>query len=101
MPIPANAIFWIGFISWNYNHGYAGDIATAAIIVIISLLMVSGVRMFSLKFKNFEWRENFRRYMILLAAIAFVVFFGIEGLMWTIILYVIMSSTTARFHLDD
>ncbi|MCM1111412.1 MAG: CDP-diacylglycerol--serine O-phosphatidyltransferase [Clostridium sp.] len=98
LPIPANAIFWIGFIAWNYNHGYAGHVATPVIILIMSLMMVSSNRMFSLKFKNFSWRENFRRYAIIVAAVAFVAIDGVEGLMWTIILYILLSAVTARFH---
>lgn len=96
LPIPANAIFWIGFISWNYSHGYSGDLLTLAAILIIGLMMVSNVRMFSLKFKNFAWRENFRRYMIIVAAIAFVAVNGIEGLMWTIIFYILLSGSNAK-----
>ena len=53
--------------------------------------MVSRIRMFSLKFKNLDIRENFRRYIIILAAILFVWSQGIAGLAWTIILYIIIS----------
>ena len=55
-------------------------------------MMVTGVRMFSLKFKNFGFRENFRRYMLLLAALLFVVSNGISGLAWTILFYILVSS---------
>ena len=55
--------------------------------------------MFSLKFKNLDLRENFRRYVIVLAAIAFVVFYGVSGLAWTIVLYVMLSMFTR--HRDD
>ena len=34
--------------------------------------------MFSLKFKNFNLRENFRRYMLLAAAALFVVCYGLS-----------------------
>jgi CDP-diacylglycerol--serine O-phosphatidyltransferase len=60
-------------------------------MIIISLAMVSRIPMFSLKFKNFDIKENFRRYVIIFAAIAFVIFNGISGLAWTIILYIVMS----------
>ena len=35
---------------------------------------ITGLKMFSLKFKNFSLRENLRRYIIIMAAILFVVF---------------------------
>jgi CDP-diacylglycerol--serine O-phosphatidyltransferase len=56
--------------------------------------MVCNLKMFTLKFKNFDYRENFRRYVIILAAIVFVVMYGIAGLAWTIILYLLISYFT-------
>lgn len=58
----------------------------------MSLLMLSSLRMSSLKFKSFGWRENFRRYVIILAALLFVATSGIPGLMWTIWFYIILSA---------
>lgn len=92
LPIPANAIFWIGMIAWINIHGYPGAVAMPAIIILEASLMVSSLPMFSLKFKNFDWRENFRRYVILLAAILFVISEGVPGLLWTIILYIVISA---------
>lgn len=96
LPIPSNAIFWIGYIAWIHTHTYPGHIATAIIIIAISLLMVSPLRMFSLKFANFSLRENFRRYLILAAAIIFVACQGLAGLAWTIILYILISALGTR-----
>lgn len=73
------------------RHGYPGNAIIVSLIVIVSLLMVSSLPMFSLKFKNFAWRENFRRYVILAAAVIFVITNGIAGFAWTIILYVLIS----------
>lgn len=91
LPIPSNAIFWIGFIGWIHTHTYPGHVAAAIIIAVISLLMVSPLRMFSLKFSNFSLRDNFRRYVILLAAVVFTVTDGVAGLAWTILLYILIS----------
>lgn len=96
LPIPANAIFWIGFVASCTSRGYLGNVTSLAAIICVSLLMVSSMRMFSLKFKNFAWRENFRRYALIAGAILFVATSGLEGLVWTIILYVVMSAVTAR-----
>lgn len=92
LPIPANAIFWIGYIGWCARFGYPGTATTLIIVAIVSMLMVSGMRMFSLKFKNFDWRENFRRYLIIAAAVFFVATQGISGLAWTIVLYLLISA---------
>ena len=91
LPIPANAIFWIGVLAWIQSHTYPGDIAMIIIILAISLLMVSELKMFSLKFANLSFRDNVRRYVILAAAILFVSTEGLSGLAWTIILYILIS----------
>ena len=77
LPIPANAVFWIGVM--------------AVLIVLVSLAMVGRFKMFSLKFKNFDIGENFSRYALIVAAILFVVFNGLSGLMWTILFYFFLS----------
>lgn len=96
LPIPGNAIFWIGMYGWMMRYSYPGTGTMTVLIVLISLAMVSNFTMFSLKFKNFSLRENFRRYVIILAAIAFVVFYGLSGLAWTIVLYILMSLVLRR-----
>lgn len=96
LPIPANAIFWIGTMAWMHAHGYIGNIPTLLLIFIVASLMVSRMCMFSLKFKNFEWRENFRRYVIIGAAILFVITEGVPGLAWTIILYILISAVARK-----
>ena len=97
LPIPAKAIFWIGACAAINSYGYPGDIIMSAGVIVMSLLMVlTGLKMFSLKFKNFSLRENLRRYIIIMAAILFVVFCGVPGLAWTIILYVLMSLVPSK-----
>jgi len=96
LPIPANAIFWIGMCGWIGSYSYPGTGLMTVLIVLMSLAMVCDMRMFSLKFKNFDLRENFRRYIIILAAVAFVVFYGVSGLAWTIVLYVLLSMLTRQ-----
>lgn len=91
LPIPANAIFWIGACAWINQFGYPGDAALIIILIIMSLLMVAPIKMFSLKFHNFYWRENIKRYGIILIAISFVVFYKIPGLAWTILVYILLS----------
>lgn len=99
LPIPSNALFWIGFIGWTHTHTYVGNVGVAVVIVAMSLLMVSSLRMFSLKFKNFDWRENFRRYVILAAAVLFVASDGVSGFAWTIILYILISTVGSKKNL--
>ena len=96
LPIPACAIFWIGLVGWLHRTEAFNNYIVAAIIILMALMMVSGVRMFSLKFKNFQFRENFRRYMLILAAVLFVISEGISGLAWTIIYFILVSAVTRK-----
>lgn len=96
LPIPANALFLIGFCGWISRYGYPGSVPVLIITVLIALSMVCNLRMFSLKFHNFGFAENFRRYVILLAAIAFVICFGVAGLAWTVVLYLLLSLADSR-----
>lgn len=91
LPIPANAIFWIGVYGWIDSYGYPGWIVMWVLVALLCAAMVGRFRMFSLKFKNFDFHENFIRYVIIVAAIVFVAIYGIAGLAWTIILYFLLS----------
>ena len=91
LPIPANAIFWIGFSGWIMHYGYPGTGVMIVLAVVVSWLMICKLRMFSLKFKNFDFRENFRRYALLAGSAAFIAVWGIRGLMWAIVFYILLS----------
>lgn len=96
LPIPANAIFWIGFVAWlNDYNAILQPWMIGVIVVIVSLLMVCDLGMFSLKFKNFGLRENAARYFVMAAAVVLVCVFGLAGLMATIMLYVLLSALIA------
>lgn len=99
LPIPANALFWIGASAWIAEHGYPSTIAVIAIIIGISLCMVGNFKMFSLKFTSLAFSPNVKRYAIILAAIAFFIFYGVSGFAWTILLYLLLSAFSR--HNDD
>ncbi len=88
LPIPGNAIFWIGFTAFTYAYGFPGVWITLAVIALESWLMVSPVKMFSLKFHNLKLKENRGRYLLACVAIGLVVCMGVPGLMWLIVYYV-------------
>ena len=91
LPIPANAIFWIGFTDWYYQHDCPVWIVVL-LIVVMSLLMVCNLRMFSLKMHNLSsLKENWAQYLQIVATVAFVVWLGIPGLAAAIALYVLLS----------
>lgn len=94
LPIPACAIFWVGTVAWWNSFGYWGTAPALILVAATGLLMVSELPMFSLKFKNFGLRENALRYAILVCCAVLWIIFGVGGLMWTILLYILMSCLT-------
>ena len=91
LPIPANAIFWIGFTAWYAMHPVPLWIVIL-IIVALSLLMVCNLRMFSLKMHNLSsLKQNWAQYLQVVATVAFVVLLGLPGLAAAITLYVLLS----------
>ena len=91
LPIPANAIFWIGVYGWIRSYGYPGTAGMVILIALVSLAMVGRFKMFSLKFKNFDISDNFCRYVIIVSALVFVILYGLAGQAWTIFLYFLLS----------
>lgn len=91
LPIPANALFWIGYVSWMNDYRCPDDYVIVMVVLLISLAMVSNIKLFSLKFKNYGLHGNIKRYLILLAAVVLVALYGLSGFTWTILLYMVMS----------
>lgn len=99
LPVPANALLICG-LGWMF---YADDIEIArelllVLAILMSWLLISPIRMFSLKFKGFGWKENELRYIFLVCCAILVALFGIGGIPASICLYVIVS-TVRHFHL--
>lgn len=93
LPIPANAIFWIGYAAL-----YAGgaDVLGAwfcflPVLLAECWLMNSPVRMYSLKMKSLRVADNWPRYLLVVAAVAFCAVLGVGGLLWLIVFYVGLS----------
>lgn len=90
MPIPANAIFWIGFINSCHEEANTGY-ATFIWIVVLSYLMVCNIPMFSFKLKDFSFKNNWYRILLLVAVISFIAIFGITGFYYSIATYFFIS----------
>lgn len=98
LPVPANAIFWIGLCAWMHSYTYiSSHILMAVIIIGVSYLMVGPIHLFSLKFKNLSFRENAYRYFLIAGAVLFVVSYGLSGLLWTIALYIMISVVCRKY----
>ncbi len=93
LPIPSNAIYWIGFTAWYYDIGIVSHSTILISILALSYLMVSGMKMYSLKLKSWGLRGNLAQYSLPVVFIILVSLTGLEGFMWGIIYYIILSAT--------
>ncbi len=102
LPIPANALFWIGMASlWSESRPWETSVWTNAIMnVLVALSMVSPIHLPSLKFHNLKpGRENNPRFLIILITITLVCWIGLPGLAVAIALYFLygaISTFTGR-----
>ncbi len=93
LPTPANTIFITALplaiasgVDWLRN-----PIVLLAITVVFSLLLVSRIDLFALKFKNFTWNDNRLRFSFLGIAVILLILFKTLALPLIIILYVLLS----------
>lgn len=93
LPIPANAIFWIGFSPLLIENGEMPAWITVLALIVISFLMITPMPMFSLKIKNLSLADisNVLRLILIVTTIILIVFLRIQGLMWAILVYILLS----------
>jgi CDP-diacylglycerol--serine O-phosphatidyltransferase len=98
LAIPANALFFAALAillletrSEAVQSFILNTWLLEALIVVFSVLMVSGIRMFSLKFETLKFNENSIRYLFLILAVLLLLFFGAKSLVAIIPIYVIFS----------
>jgi CDP-diacylglycerol--serine O-phosphatidyltransferase len=63
-----------------------------AMVLFFSIMLVSEVPMFSLKFKNFKFNENIERFLLLAFTLITIVLLGVGGIAATIIFYILYST---------
>lgn len=103
VPTPMNTLFfmffplimWIDFDIWKVNGGiylYLFDpYFLAALIVIMSSLLVSELPLFALKFKHFNWKGNEIRFSFLILCVIFIVIFHVWSIPLIVFLYLNLS----------
>ena len=97
LPIPANAIFWIGFTNFYAEHHADVPVLVVAVLVVaLSLLMVCNLRMFSLKLHSLSVKENYKQYLLVLAFVICVGFCGVTCLAWAMLFYIVLSAVTKQ-----
>lgn len=93
LPVPANAIFWIGYAALCRQQApMLADVwFFLPVMLAESWLMISPVKIFSLKFRSYGWMGNQTRWLLIAATPVLILCCGLSGLLWTIILYLLLS----------
>jgi CDP-diacylglycerol--serine O-phosphatidyltransferase len=98
LPTPANALF-IAALALITEHGkyefldilILQPIVLLVITISMSLLLVSELPMFSLKFKNMSWKDNKVQFIFLTISAALIAAFSIYGIAAAIVFFILLS----------
>lgn len=103
LPTPANTLFFMSFPLVAVYGGSDSEIMNAisdfmfhpltigVLIIAMSLMLVSELPLFSLKFKSFAWKGNQIRYQFLLISLVFILVFQAWSLALIVFLYLVLS----------
>jgi len=99
LPTPANALFITGlpFLDNSFFDVVFSPWILAFITIVFSLLLVSRIDLFALKFKNFTWSSNKIRFTFLLLSVLLLVALQMAALPLIIILYLVLSLGNRMF----
>lgn len=89
-PLFFNHLFWLAGHSHILNY-ILNLYLLVAIIILFSLLLVSPIPLFALKFKNFGWNDNKIRYIFLVLAVGLLIVFQLVAIPFIVILYILIS----------
>jgi CDP-diacylglycerol---serine O-phosphatidyltransferase len=97
LPTPANSIFIasLPLILKNDELGLSTIILNPYFIgitsIVVSLLLVSEIPLFAVKFKNYSWRDNSHQYILILLSITLVAILKFAALPIIILFYILLS----------
>jgi CDP-diacylglycerol--serine O-phosphatidyltransferase len=91
LPTPANAIFWGGLV-----FSFSGFLLTnvwvlIGLALVFSYLLVAGLPMFALKFKNTAWKKNRIQYIFLIGCVIILAIFQLKAFSILIAWYILLS----------
>lgn len=102
LPTPANALMLLSLAALAQQGGvvlYQEHILV--ISVATALLLISPIRMFALKFKDFGWRGNELRYSFMLVSLLLIIFLTTYSILAIIVLYIVVSTLRWLFVRGD
>ena len=102
LPTPAATIFVTGLaLVYHYNRFYlAGYLVNSYVIaglsLLISYMLISGIKLFAFKFKSFGWKDNKNQYTLTIMGVILFYFLRELAIPLVIVLYVLLSVTGTK-----
>ena len=99
LPVPANALFWGSLVAGAHDLLISDNCHPVYLFILVCLfswLLVSEIPMFSLKFKNFSWKDNKISFIFLIVCIPALLFLGICSFAAIIVWYILLSLFTRK-----
>ncbi|MGB0776662.1 MAG: CDP-diacylglycerol--serine O-phosphatidyltransferase [Flavobacteriaceae bacterium] len=94
LPTPANALLIGGMVFMPFELSLA---LVYAVGIFGCIILNAEIPLFSLKFKNYSWKDNKWTFVFLIFVTALVVILGIASMSWIILLYVLWSILKNKF----
>jgi len=93
LPTPANALFITGlpFLDGGPGAFMLNPYVLVAVAIIFSLLLVSRVELFALKFRDLTWRHNQIQFIFLMVSVVLVALFRFAAVPLIILSYIVLS----------
>ncbi len=93
LPTPANALFLtaLPWLTGMLGIAVYEPWVLCTVVVISSYLLVSGIPLFALKFKNFSWKDNKIRFTFLTVSVLLLPVLKITAIPVIILLYIALS----------
>ncbi len=90
---PMNTLFIVSlpFIGEDYPSIISSTLLLVSITVITSLLLVSEIKIFSLKFKGFTWKANKFKFIFLIISLALIVALKFAAVPFILVIYIALS----------
>lgn len=101
VPTPANALmlstlpFLAAKSSWAaawINMGYP----LLALTLVMAFLLTAELPLIALKFKNYHFKDNLFRYLVILIGLLSLIFLGLGGIPFAILAYIVLSLIESR-----
>lgn len=71
------------------------------VLVVLMFLMLSNIKMLSMKFKGISITRNILQYILVLASILLIIQFKVPGLLFSFVFYIVLSLVTLPFSKTD